>query len=107
MSLHEYRVSRRLALMEPPFYALVMAAMRKADDTNLGLLKAGWPDVWGELDARYNAPGGRFDSDPGYALTDDEAAEVLRVSGERDDAVMRGLGDQQDGLATAETEEYR
>lgn len=56
MTFHEYQVSKELAAI--PFYALVMAAMRRADSTNLPKLQAAFPDVWDELDARYNAPGG-------------------------------------------------
>jgi len=35
-----------------------MAAMRQADTDNATLLKAAWPHVWIELQARYDAPGG-------------------------------------------------
>lgn len=58
MSLHEYRESQEIQGMRRPFYALIMAAMRDADDENLQKLKAAWPKVWAELQARYNAPGG-------------------------------------------------
>jgi len=56
MSLYDYQASRQVSGM--PFYALIMAAMRRADTENLAKLQAVWPDVWAELDARYNAPGG-------------------------------------------------
>jgi hypothetical protein len=65
MSLHEYRCSRELADADPPFYALVMAAMRRADTGNLAKLTAAYPDVYVELQARYNAPGGRLPTDGG------------------------------------------
>lgn len=58
MSLHEYRVSAEISKRNYPFYALVMAAMRQADDRNLVALRNAFPDVWTELDTRYNAPGG-------------------------------------------------
>lgn len=58
MSWHEYDASRDLAAQDPPFYGIIMAAMRQADDDNLELLKGCWPDVFDELQARYNAPGG-------------------------------------------------
>jgi hypothetical protein len=58
MSLHEYRVSAEIARLNFPFYALVMAAMRQADDRNLAALRAAFPNIWTELDTRYNAPGG-------------------------------------------------
>jgi hypothetical protein len=52
---------------EPTFSALVMAAMRRADSSNALILRCGWPDVWAELQARYDAPGGRLATDPGHA----------------------------------------
>lgn len=58
MSLHDYARSRAIANQDEPFYALIMAAMRRADSANLALLQAGWPQVWHELQQRYNAPGG-------------------------------------------------
>lgn len=57
MSLHSYHLSKKLSKSDPPFYALIMAAMRKADTENLRRLKEMWPAVWEELQARYNAPG--------------------------------------------------
>jgi hypothetical protein len=63
MSYHEYMVSREMTSTDPPFYALIMCAMRKADTTNAAKLRAAFPDVWNEFEARYNAPGG--------VLTDD------------------------------------
>jgi hypothetical protein len=64
MSYHEYVASKAVALSEVPFYALIMAAMRQADSSNLALLRACWPNVWDELDARYNAPGGVLEGEP-------------------------------------------
>jgi hypothetical protein len=58
MSYHEYMVSREMTSTDPPFYALIMCAMRKADTTNAAKLRAAFPDVWNEFEARYNAPGG-------------------------------------------------
>lgn len=55
---YEYEASKRIALQDPPFYALLMAAMRLADTENLRRLRLGFEDVWQELHARYNAPGG-------------------------------------------------
>lgn len=54
----EYEASRQIHNACPPFYALIMAAMRGADEENLRRLKLGFPDVWDELEARYHAPGG-------------------------------------------------
>ena len=58
MSYRQYIRSQSIAASCEPFYALIMAAMRQADTTNTEKLKAGWPEVWDELQARYNAPGG-------------------------------------------------
>jgi len=55
---YEYRVSMEIARKDHPFYALIMAAMRKADDLNLEKLMDAWPEVWEALKVRYNAPGG-------------------------------------------------
>ena len=60
MSLYDYRESQGI---HGQFYALIMAAMRKADSDNLELLKAAFPAVWEELQQRYNAPGGMIEGD--------------------------------------------
>ena len=56
MSHFDYERSKQIA--SEPFYAIIMAAMRRADSTNIVGLKAIFPDVWDELKARYDAPGG-------------------------------------------------
>lgn len=43
MSLYDYRVSQEIASHDYPVDALVMAAMRKADSSNLERLKLGFP----------------------------------------------------------------
>lgn len=58
MSYHEYTVSQWLASQDLPFYALIMAAMRKADTINSEKLHAMFPSVWHELQTRYESPGG-------------------------------------------------
>ena len=58
MSLHDYRVAMDIAMCDHPFYALIMAAMVKADNTNRYLLRYAFPDIWDEYRARCNAPGG-------------------------------------------------
>jgi hypothetical protein len=58
MSLHDYKESRDIYGKGFSFYALIMAAMRSADSKNLAKLQAAFPEVWTELEARYNAPGG-------------------------------------------------
>jgi hypothetical protein len=59
-----YRKSVEYSKGDPNFYGLLMAAMRKADTPNAGRLRAAFPDVWDDLQARYNAPGGVLDTDP-------------------------------------------
>ncbi len=63
MSYYDYRMSEQLAAKDTPFYALIMAAMRRADSMNENKLKAMFPDTWKELQERYNAPGGQLDGD--------------------------------------------
>jgi hypothetical protein len=63
MSHFDYQASKKIAGEDYPFYALVMALMRQSDSTNLAKLKRAWPEVWAELDARYNAPGGLLDDE--------------------------------------------
>lgn len=55
MSLHSYHVSRAIEERDPPFYALIMAAIRKADTDNLAKLTLVFPEVIEEFRARYNA----------------------------------------------------
>ena len=55
MSFHSFRAALELSKDDPPFYALIMAAMLKADTTNLAKLKHAWPEIWIELDARYHS----------------------------------------------------
>ena len=58
MSLYDYRVSKELSASDPPFAALIMAALRKADSTNAYKLRAAFPEICAEMQARYDAPGG-------------------------------------------------
>jgi len=58
VSYHEYLAAKELLRADPPFYALIMAAMHRADTENTKKLRAAWPDVWDETFARYHAPGG-------------------------------------------------
>ena len=58
MSLYDYRKSLELMRGDPPFYALIMAAMRGADTNNQRRLRDAFPQVWNELLARYHAIGG-------------------------------------------------
>jgi len=63
MSAYDYHASLRIAAQDYPFYALIMAAMRQADDDNIKRLQDAFPWVWVELNKRYNAPGGILDED--------------------------------------------
>jgi hypothetical protein len=63
MSLHEYQASKVISAADPPFYALIMAAMRQADTFNVERLRRAFPDTWAELKARYHAPSGRLETD--------------------------------------------
>lgn len=58
MSYYNYRLSQELEAHDYPVEALLMAFMRKADTYNSHHLKQNWSEVWAELQARYNAPGG-------------------------------------------------
>lgn len=67
MSLYDYKVGGQIYGRHFPFYALIQAAMRQADTDNLEKLRTAWPDVWKDLEVRYNAPGGLL---PGEDLTE-------------------------------------
>jgi hypothetical protein len=58
MSHFDYECSKQIIYSDPPFYALIMAAMRRADTANSALLQLVFPGVWDELQQRYHAPGG-------------------------------------------------
>lgn len=58
MSRYDYEKSKELAALDAPFYAIIMTAMRQADTNNEYILRSIYPDVWDELQQRYNAPGG-------------------------------------------------
>ena len=58
MSHFDYTYSKRLSVGDPPFYALIMAAIRKADSVNLLQLEMAFPEVVDEFRKRYNSPGG-------------------------------------------------
>jgi len=70
---YEYRESQDIAANNRCFYALIMAAMMQADTINAAKLQAAWPEVFAELQARYNAPAG--------ALTENELTYVRHERG--------------------------
>lgn len=63
MSHHDYLMSRAIEGQDYPFYAIIMAAYRKADSDNQRKLFRAFPNTVEELTARYNAPGGVLESD--------------------------------------------
>lgn len=63
MSHFDYIASRSIA-PDFPFAACVMAAARRADTANFDKLRAAFPEIVDELQARYDAPGGRLPGDP-------------------------------------------
>ena len=63
MSHYDYVLSQEIAAEGYPFYALIMAAMRQASTLNATRLKAAFPAAQEELEKRYNAPGGKLESD--------------------------------------------
>jgi predicted ArsR family transcriptional regulator len=63
MTLYDYQMSRDLVADDPPFAALIMAALRKADTENAAKISAMWPGIAREMRVRYNAPGGLLASD--------------------------------------------
>jgi len=64
MSYYDYKTSLSIAAQNYPFYAVLMAAMRQADTDNLEKLRSAFPEVYSELQARYNAPGGTLPGEP-------------------------------------------
>lgn len=67
MSLYDYHISKETGQNDYPFYAIIMAAIRKADSDNFERLKTAWPEIVKEFQARYNAPLGILpedDADP-------------------------------------------
>lgn len=63
MSLYDYERSIEMFKADEPFYALIMAAMLKADTDNCFRLQRVFPETWLELRKRYNAPGGRIEGE--------------------------------------------
>jgi len=90
MSIYDYEVSQKISQSNPPYYALIMAAMRKADSDNTLLLRIAYPELWNEMQKRYNAPGGVIEGDPGKprpavsVITPTIARHVLHYFGEID-----------------------
>jgi hypothetical protein len=60
----EWQAARELHRQDVPFYALIAAALWKADTGNAERLREAFPDTCATAQARYNAPGGLLDIDP-------------------------------------------
>jgi len=76
MSRNNYLVSQKIEAENYPFYALIMAAMRKADSNNAAKLKAAWPDISAELQYRYWSSGGFMPGEDGYSTVGDDNLPV-------------------------------
>ena len=63
MSLYDFKKAVELSRADVPFYALIMAAMLRADSTNIEKLKETWPEIADETQKRYDAPGGIIEGD--------------------------------------------
>jgi hypothetical protein len=81
LTLFSYRTAQRLEGGD--FYALIMAAMMGADEFNQAKLKAAWPEVYAELEARYHAPQGLLpgERNPETGDTREELDEIRRKAG--------------------------
>jgi hypothetical protein len=66
VSYHEYLAAKELLRFDPPFYALLMAAIQRADTNNAAKLHAAWPELWAETYQRYHAPGGALEGEEIY-----------------------------------------
>ena len=58
MSHYAYMESSRISVNDPPFSAIIYAAIRKGDTVNQEKIKAAWPEEYEEFWLRFNAPGG-------------------------------------------------
>ena len=64
MSHYDYEKSKAIYARDEPFYALIMAAIRKADSDNLLRLQKAFWSIFEELQERYNLPGGYYPGEP-------------------------------------------
>ncbi len=85
MSLFDYKQSIELTSTDASFASLIMAAIRKADTINSMKLQTMYPEIWKELNRRYNSPGGILDEEseptlnPGDEVIIVESGKVATV----------------------------
>ena len=87
LNLIDYEISKRLQLGDIPFYALIAAAMRRADTNNLEILRRGFPQIAHDLQQRYNAPGGIIPEDK---IKDENYRSVITSVSKVADTYMKG-----------------
>ena len=63
MNWMSYHLAVRLARQDTDFYALIMAAMMRADSDNAARLRQAFPSLWYETQERYDAPGGLLEGE--------------------------------------------
>jgi len=76
MSRNDYEVAKQIESTNPPFMALIMAAIRKADSANASLLQRAWPETVAELNYRYWSAGGLMPGEDGYTRDGDDNLPV-------------------------------
>ena len=80
MTHYDYEVAMQIEAENYPFYALIMAVMRKADSTNAAKLRSAWPDISAELQYRYWSAGGFMPGEKGYTTVGDDNLPLAKVS---------------------------
>ena len=66
LDLFAFRRGMEISRTDPPFAALIVAALHKADGRNAAVIRAAFPSIAEEAQARYDAPGDLLPGDPGY-----------------------------------------
>lgn len=92
MSHYDYVKGREIQTKGYPFYALIQAAMRQADTDNLELLRQAFPQVYTELQERYNRPGGLLPGDDGITTDMDDLAARREAAAVRGQGIADGTG---------------
>lgn len=78
LSWHSYLASKEVERRDFPFYAIIVAAMKKADDDNLRALKHVFPGLFEQALERYNQPMGMSIAELAKTdITPDRYKEVL------------------------------